>query len=317
MFKALALSLSVLLGGVLVSAPPQKASDAKKTPPPVVFVEKNQKPKQPRKPLPPRSELIIVAPAETKVYVPVKLALNGATKATQARWKITPTPAWQETVPLKTDAKGAVVEQYGMRFTGAPGIYKIAVLYVDFDAKMFGELDTDVRIVGAGPKPPDPDPDPDPDDVDPPPPPLGPAPIPVPGFRVLVLYETGDQTGYTVGEINMLYAKEVRDYLNAKCVKEGVTPGFRIYDKDVVMTGESDVWKNAVARAKEKMAAWKPVTRRKVVYNGLTPEITLETVGDHQALPWLIISDGTKGWEGPMPDKFEDAFALIKQYGGQ
>jgi hypothetical protein len=285
----------------------QKSSPVKPTAPKVV---KKQAP---------RAEPVIVAPAETKVYKPVRLALSNATKATQARWKINPEPAWQEISQLKTGADGQVIEPYGLRFTGAPGIYKIAVLYVDFDAKLFGELDTDVRIVGdvapipPGPTPPGPTP---PGPTPPGPVPPSPAPIPAPGFRVLMVYETGDQTNYTIGEINTLYSKEVRDYLNAKCVVEGQTKGYRIYDKDVVLTGEGDVWKNAVARAKQKMAEWKPVTRREVVYDGLTPNITVHTVGDHQAMPWLVISDGVRGWEGPMPDRYEDAFAKIKEFGG-
>jgi hypothetical protein len=99
------------------------------------------------------NEPTLDAPASAKVYYPVVVSLKDAGKTTQVKWKITPTPVWSE--KLTTGV--------GFRFTAPPGKYRYTALYVDFDAKLFGELEGETEIVGTVPGP-----------IDPPPPPLDP-----------------------------------------------------------------------------------------------------------------------------------------------
>lgn len=96
----------------------------------------------PKKP-PKKAGIAIDAPAQVKQYFPVSLKLKDAAATTQSRWTITPKPVWSE------DIGGG-----GKRFTGSPGVYAYRVLYVDFDAKLFGEIEGEVEIVGDAPAPP-------------------------------------------------------------------------------------------------------------------------------------------------------------------
>jgi hypothetical protein len=108
---------------------------------------------------------VIDAPKEEKVYVPVVVKLKDVPATTQARWTITPAPAWKENVAGK--------DGVGVRFTGPPGKYYVRALYVDFDNKLFGEVEGETAIVGVvppvppgpvppGPNPPEPNPNPKP-----------------------------------------------------------------------------------------------------------------------------------------------------------
>ncbi len=135
-----------------------------------------------------------------------------------------------------------------------------------------------IVIAGSGPVPPDPNPPkPDPPKPDPP----SPAPIPLPGFRVLVVYESSTANN-TLG---VIAAKSVQDYLAAKCIKDGAASEWRVWDKDVKLDNVKQHWKDAMAR----------------------PRTTI---------PWLIISNGTSGYEGPLPKTVDETLALLKKIGG-
>jgi hypothetical protein len=129
---------------------------------------------------------------------------------------------------------------------------------------------------GKGPRPP-PDPDPPTPDPD-----VAP-PIPEAGNRVLIVYETADQANYTKGQIDFMYSADVRQYLTEKCPKSGTSNGWYMLDKDAVMNVMPELWKKAFARPRTK-------------------------------LPWLIVSNGKTGWEGPIPDRYEDAFSKVKDF---
>ncbi len=127
---------------------------------------------------------------------------------------------------------------------------------------------------GPGPVPPGPTP--------------GPTPIPDTGFRVLMVYESAEKSKYTAGQLAALDGQAVRDYLDTHCVKgpDGKTPERRIWDKDITReqaAADSKLWADALERTRGK------------------------------PLPWLVISTGKTGYEGPLP---EDALALLKKYGG-
>ena len=127
-------------------------------------------------------------------------------------------------------------------------------------------------------------PGPTPKPIDPPiPVPVDPAPIPGEGFRVLIVYESAERL--SSGQAVALRAKSLFDYLNSKCAQGPSNKDWRIWDKDVDLSGESALWQNAMKRPRK-------------------------------SLPWIIISDGKTGFEGPLPPDIDSTLALLKKYGG-
>ena len=129
----------------------------------------------------------------------------------------------------------------------------------------------------------DPDPDPDPDPPDPEPDPDDPAPIPVAGFRVLIVYESAEMTKYPIETQVIIAGADVREFLDKHCVDEDGTPGYRIYDADINTANDLEVWQNAMQR-------------------------------DRSELPWVIVSNGKTGFEGPLPDTPTEFLELCKKY---
>lgn len=143
-----------------------------------------------------------------------------------------------------------------------------------------GEVVRKTLDVGGGPLPPDPGPKP----PDPPDPKPSPVPIPELGFRALFIYESGDLEKYPNKAV--LTSQEIRQYLNAKCATgpDGKTPERRFWDKDTDVSGESKLWQVAMQRPRT-------------------------------SLPWLIISNGRTGYEGPVPANIAKTLELLKKYG--
>lgn len=159
------------------------------------------------------------------------------------------------------------------------GTYEIsASTVVDCKPSKAAWVTVQVGKVTPGPKPPNP---PDPPDPKP-----DPAPIPEAGFRVLFIYETADLGTYPKEQQAALTSQEIRQYLNAKCVlgPDGKTPERRFYDKDVDLSGESKLWQKAMQRPRGPM-------------------------------PWLIVSNGSTGYEGPVPANIAETLKLLKKYG--
>ena len=144
----------------------------------------------------------------------------------------------------------------------------------------------DVRVpltVTVGPRPPpipDDPPTPDPDD------PPGP-PIPGKENRVLIIYESSDLPKYPPAQTAVFAAASLREYLAKKCVKgpDGKTPEYRIWDKDVDTVNVSTVWKDAMKLQR-------------------------------QSLPWIIVSNGSTGFSGPLPTDVDSTVTLLKKYLG-
>lgn len=135
-------------------------------------------------------------------------------------------------------------------------------------------------VIGEKPGPePEPNPDPDDDDTDP----VDPAPLPEPGFRVLIVYETAEMTKYPLETQVILAGADVREFLKTNCVSENGQPGFRIYDADINLGGDLEVWKKAMTRPRTE-------------------------------LPWVVISNGKTGYEGPLPKTPTAFLDLCKKY---
>lgn len=124
---------------------------------------------------------------------------------------------------------------------------------------------------GTKPQPP-PDPEPKPDEK---------SPIPHAGFRVLIVHDVS--TALTLEHSAIMYGKASRTYLDSVCVKVGGVPDYRVFDKNAVLAGESELWKAAMTRPRTK-------------------------------LPWLIISNGKTGFEGPLPATEKEFMELCKKY---
>ena len=172
-----------------------------------------------------------------------------------------------------------------LRLVGyAPGKYRL--LAVSCKAGKLSEFVSCAILVGDAP-PPTP-PGPQPPGPTPPGPTPGPAPIPLEGLRVLIVYESADLAKLPAGQHAVLYGEKVRGYLDSKCAvgADGRTREWRIWDKDASVINEAKHWQDAWARPRGPQ------------------------------LPWLIISNGKEGYEGPLPVAVEEMMLLLKKYGG-
>lgn len=111
------------------------------------------------------------------------------------------------------------------------------------------------------------------------------APIADAGFRVLIVEEAQERVKLPASQLTIFTSQELTDYCDAKCVKVNNTPEYRIYDKDIQLTNESDVWKKAMAI-------------------------------ERKSLPWLIVSNGRSGYSGPLPLTIDETMQILKRYGG-
>lgn len=165
-----------------------------------------------------------------------------------------------------------------------------SVIVVKEGAKSAADVFRQQIDANVGPLPPPVPPPPDPGPKPPPPPPPDPpdpAPIPAPGLRVLLIYETAELGKLTAGQRAILYSAKVRAHLDAVCVKgpDGKTAEWRLWDANVDTRGESALWQNAMKR-------------------------------ERRSLPWVIISNGKAGFEGPLPDGADAFLELLKRFEG-
>jgi hypothetical protein len=109
-------------------------------------------------------------------------------------------------------------------------------------------------------------------------------PFPVPGFRLLVVYESDPATSkpkLTQEQGAILTGAAVRQLLSTRCVKDSKgAPEFRFFDEDADMANAAKHWQDAMKRPR-------------------------------RSLPWLIVSDGIEGWEGPLPETVAKFTELI------
>ena len=120
---------------------------------------------------------------------------------------------------------------------------------------------------------------------EPTPTPPQPTPIPGDGFRVLIVRETKDLSNLPASQVAIFSAREVREYLGTKCVLEGNQRAFRIWDQDTDVSREAQHWQDAMKRKRD-------------------------------SLPWLLVTNGKEGYEGPLPKDVPEMMALLKKYGG-
>lgn len=132
-----------------------------------------------------------------------------------------------------------------------------------------------------GPYVPKPDPKPD----DPKPDPNKPAPIDGVGLRVMMVYESASDEALSLGHKRVLYGVKFRKFLSENCVKDvdGKSSEWRFIDKDTQYTDATNRWVKALTR----------------------PRATT---------PWIVVSNGVTGYEGPLPESETEAIELVSKY---
>ncbi len=160
---------------------------------------------------------------------------------------------------------------------GAAGVYRLWA----FTAKGDVISPRAECIVMIGDVPPGPDPGPGPV-------PPGPDPFTSsPGCKVLIVYETTELGKMPRAQSEALKDGTIRDYLNTKCVKgpDGKTAQWRIWDQNVDTSAETPLWQAVMKRPRK-------------------------------SLPWIVLSNGRTGYEGPLPADSASTMALLKKYLG-
>ena len=104
--------------------------------------------------------------------------------------------------------------------------------------------------------------------------------------RVLIVEETADRAKLPAAQLAILFDQRVRSFLNANCaVGEFGVREWRVWDTNVATDAEGKLWQDAMRR-------------------------------ERKSLPWIVISNGQAGFEGPLPENAEKTLELIKKYAG-
>lgn len=203
-------------------------------------------------------------PTEVKGEPGVFVVVSAETDCPTLRWVALDAGLSMIPPGLLKDSKQAVV------MAGRAGRYRILA----YGAKGDQPSEPAISVVVLGDAPPDPGPKP----PDPGPKP----PTPVAGNRVLIVYETADLAAMPEKQKQVLYSPQVRDYLNARTAQDGKVKAWRVWDADVVTSGESKEWQDAMKRKRT-------------------------------SLPWIWIN-GRTVYEGPLPGTVDDAMNLLKKH---
>jgi hypothetical protein len=126
-------------------------------------------------------------------------------------------------------------------------------------------------------------PPPQPPGPGPQPPGPGPTPNPTTEPTVLIVYETAELSKLPRAQLDALYDKQTRDWLDRKAPAR-----WRIWDANVPTANAPPVFQALMQRPR-------------------------------QSLPWLVIAgpDGKPAFEGPLPANAADLLATLQKYGGQ
>lgn len=187
-----------------------------------------------------------------------------------------------------TEEGKAHVKEVGSTFlfTGPPGEYHLRVKIIPVkEGKISGKPYSLRSTLLIGEAPPTPAPGPIPPDPNPPGPAPGPAPIAGDGLRVMIVEDASKRTTLPAGQQNIITGRNFRDYLNSKTAlgTDGKTHEWWILDKGTDTSDLDKRWQDAFIR----------------------------TRASH---PWIVISNGKTGYEGPLPATPDDAMNLVKKY---
>lgn len=223
--------------------------------------------------------LLVEGQDVVKEHKLVRLSLKNAPNGYTILWDVHPFGVADKATNAKLKS---VVE-----FTAPPGVYQVQVRAIKGEDVLEAFKTITIQPAIPTPMPPGPGPGPGPLPPGPGPAPGPAAPIEGDGNRVLIVYESGDPL--PAPQAAVITSGILRDYLDAKCAKDQFNPAgaYRIWDKDQQLThpSVSPSWKAAMQRPR-------------------------------QSLPWIIISNGKTGFEGPLPADVPQTLALLKKYLG-
>lgn len=189
-----------------------------------------------------------------------------------------------ESLDLIPDSSGKWVILLGT----VPGNYKV-VAYTADEKGPSEPAYCEVKVEGVVPPAPTPTPTPPGPTPPEPQPPVPPqpdqeAPIKAEGFRVMILYESNDLAKLSSAQQAVLYSATIRNYLNEKCAPNSKNSrDWYILDQNADVSKLDEHWGAVVKRPRT-------------------------------SLPWIIVSNGKTGYEGPLPGNVEEASKLLKKY---
>jgi hypothetical protein len=113
----------------------------------------------------------------------------------------------------------------------------------------------------------------------------GAAPIPAPGLRVLIVY---DNKKLAEKHKSIILGAPMRDFLDSLCVlgPDGKTREWRKFPVDQDMSNQPPLWKAAFNLPRT-------------------------------SVPWIIVSNGTDGFAGPLPDDLNATKELVQKFAGK
>jgi hypothetical protein len=167
------------------------------------------------------------------------------------------------------DARLFLLDTRGLQ----PGRYQFAAVGAAGDRQVRADF---AVVVGVPPPPQPPGPGPQP-------PGPGPSPNPTTEPTVLIVYETAELSKLPRAQLDALYDKQTRDWLDRKAPAR-----WRIWDANVPTANAPPVFQALMQRPR-------------------------------QSLPWLVVAgpDGKPAFEGPLPADAAKLLATLQQYGGQ
>lgn len=109
------------------------------------------------------------------------------------------------------------------------------------------------------------------------PPPPDVDPLPVSSLHVLIVEEMDERASLPASQVGIFTSTELRKWFEDNDVQ------WRIFDKDVNLEHAEKKWQDAMKR-------------------------------ERASLPWVIVSNGRTGWEGPLPKDTASLIQLLEQY---
>lgn len=112
----------------------------------------------------------------------------------------------------------------------------------------------------------------------------GSSPIDAPGFRVLIVYENTETHKLPKEQVSIFTSTILRAWLIEHCAKDADgTPDYQIFDQHTDLQYESEIWQDTMARPRE-------------------------------SLPWLVVGNGSKGYEGPLPATIPETIVILERF---
>lgn len=102
-------------------------------------------------------------------------------------------------------------------------------------------------------------------------------PLPVSSLHVLIVEEMDERHKLPASQAKIFSSTTLRKWFSDNNVQ------WRVFDKDVPQEQLEQKWKDALSRPR-------------------------------QSLPWILVSNGSKGWEGPLPKTEAEVITLLEKY---